>query len=294
MFKKLAQTSILDETTELLKQTADKCIGHNKDHDEYMKEIFAYYDKTSVISRPALMECFAILDQVQNLIQNANTELKNRLGSIGVAEITVYVRNLKAHQRHSLSRFTYNDQAMIWLWRDSAMAQNVLDFWNAYQKQKSIFLAHTSHVAKKPASFVTNTDPIVPAGVYLSQAMGKKYKTIGFTGYDTDGVQGDFTAPTANDSLDNVLHKLSGFDFAWIDTSKEKFNRLWWIQNENGGEGSYPDGVNLNPSTHYDAMVFVDRSEASKTIEPEESKDNRPLRPLQTPHTSYKEPKTQN
>ena len=287
-FSELNHQWVIDKTSgtkngpqikSLLDQTKGVCVGHGKSRNQYMDEIFAYYYKDAQMSPINFELCNQKLGAILNLLQNdaSNTTKVSRLE---YAQMRIYARNLLAMQWYWLNRFSLGDTLVrAWKPRDSAMADNVLDFWQTLEKPKSIFMAHTSHVAKFHAPFI-QTDPnlpaaqtehIFPAGTYLHERLGSNYKVIGFTGYDIDGPQGDFAVPTSKKSLDLFIQKFIQLPVVWIDLSKgsKRFDQFRWLQHENGGKDAFKDGVWMNPTDHYDALIYIERSEVSTEVEPE-------------------------
>ncbi|MEZ4845415.1 MAG: erythromycin esterase family protein [Bdellovibrionota bacterium] len=265
----------------LLNQTTDVCIGHGKTQPEYMEEIYAYYYKEDQISPIRFEKCNQKLQNILKLLET-NDRISGKVTDLEYAEMRVYVRNLLAMQWYWLNRFSLGDSLVnSWKPRDSAMAENVMDFWKTLNRPKSIFLAHTSHVSKFHAPFIQTspdlsaeqTQPIYPAGTYIQAKLGSLYKVIGFTGFDIDGPQGDFAVPTSKDSLDLFIHKHTQHQVAWIDLEKgsKKFDRHWWLQHENGGKSAFKDGVWMNPTDHYDALIYIERSEVAQKVSAEPS-----------------------
>jgi hypothetical protein len=153
-------------------------------------------------------------------------------------------------------------------------------------------------VAKSHAAFIQTsedlsaekTPPIYPAGTYINAKLGSLYKVIGFTGYDNDGPQGDFLVPTSDKSLDLFIKKYVQVPVAWIDLKKgsRKFDRHWWLQHENGGKGAFKNGVWMNPVDHYDALIYVERSEVSAEVASEPSGFEQLQKPATIPSVRFK------
>lgn len=261
----------------LLNQTTNVCVGHGKPRAEYMDEIYSYYYKNSMMSPINFERCNQILGSVLKFLSESKTGLDKKTTAYERAELRTYVRNLLAMQWYWLNRFSLGDSLVrAWKPRDSAMAENVLDFWNTLGKPKSIFLAHTSHVAKYHAPFIQEKDltpeksqHIYPAGTYLREKLGSLYKTVGFTGFDTDGIQGNFLPATSPQSLDLFIKENFGWPIAWITLKPgmKTFDQHWCLQHENGGQGAFKDGVWMNPVQHYDALIYVEKSVPTIVVE---------------------------
>ncbi|MCC7460140.1 MAG: erythromycin esterase family protein [Proteobacteria bacterium] len=295
---KTSDTEHADQIKMLLDQTKNVCIGHGKSKEQYMEEIYAYYYKQDQISPINFEICNKRLNQVLKLLES-NNRIAGVLTDLEYAEMRVYIRNLLASQWYWLNRFSLGDSlAGAWKPRARAMAENVIDFWNALGKPKSIFLAHTSHVAKFHAPFIQThenipaekTQPIYPAGTYINAKLGSLYKVIGFTGYDNDGPQGDFLVPTSDKSLDLFIKNYVQVSVAWIDLKKgsRKFDRHWWLQHENGGKGAFKDGVWMNPVDHYDALIYVERSEVAAEVNSEPTVFEQLQKPIAPPSINAK------
>jgi hypothetical protein len=153
---KTSGTKYAEQIKTLLDQTANVCIGHGKSREKYMEEIYAYYYKQDQISPINFEICNKQLKEVLRLLES-NDRIAQATTDLEYAEMRVYIRNLLASQWYWLNRFSLGDSlAGAWKPRDSAMAENVIDFWNALGKPKSIFLAHTFACGKISCSFYSN------------------------------------------------------------------------------------------------------------------------------------------
>jgi erythromycin esterase-like protein len=266
--KQIQGSSILSRVEALSKRTSSVCIGHGLNAKEY-DELMDDYRNGTLVDKLKLNQCLEILDKIADSVLHAQSEITKLRGSKTFLQLKIYVRNLKAQQWQIYNRITYrSDQARTWDYRDQAMADNVLDQWAIGGYQKTIFIAHTSHVAKSSSQFVPDSGELTPAGVHLYKQLGSRYKVIGFTGYNTDTAGKEYLKPTSKESLDLTLHNLR-YQIGWMNMTKgsKKYDREWWLQAENDTEDAFPNGVWMNPVENYDALIFIDRSPASELID---------------------------
>jgi len=77
------------------------------------------------------------------------------------------------------------------------------------------------------------------------------------TAYEATGTQGDWSLPTARNSLDKKLHDSGhGFSFFPSNAAFLSENSKWWMQNGNF-PGPYESGVELTLRDHFDAFIFL-------------------------------------
>jgi erythromycin esterase-like protein len=140
---------------------------------------------------------------------------------------------------------------------------------------RAVVAAHTSHVSHNRSRGDWWGFGDIKSGIYFFSALtGKKVFNIAFTAYEASGTQGEWSLPTAANSVDKKLHD-SGHAFSFF-TSTAAFlsaHPKWWIQNQNY-PGPYESGVELVLPDHFDAFIFLDRSHLDKAL---------PARPMWQP-----------
>ena len=167
--------------------------------------------------------------------------------------------------------FAIKGQAYSWNWRDIAQSQNEYSIWLQEGKLKTILVAHTSHTSlmETDSDWWKLGEGAIRSGVsYLKNFLPGMIFTIGLTGYDVTGTQGDFLKPTSPESLDLTLHQ-KGMKYAFIDSfgTFATSRKRWWIENENQAD-TYPDGVYMIPKDNFDVLFFMDQSYVGKKVEP--------------------------
>ncbi len=167
--------------------------------------------------------------------------------------------------------FAFQSFGKQWNSRDLAQAKNQYSIWEQEGEPRTVLVAHTSHATKmlSGSDWWKTGEGVFKSGVFfLRQWLGNSVRTIGLTGYDVTGKQGNYTKPTSPKSLDLFLHR-RGYSVAYVD-SYSKFitsQPRWWVHNEND-KSHYTDGVYLIPRDNFDAFVFIDRSYKGNPILP--------------------------
>ncbi len=171
--------------------------------------------------------------------------------------------------------YNWSNDILSWNERDLAQGRNLMLAMEKHNATRSILSAHTSHVShnRSPADWWGFGD--VKSGIFFFIAMTrKKVFNIAFTAYEASGTQGDWSLPTASNSLDKKLHDSSHtFSFFASNSAFLSENPKWWIQNQNY-PGPYESGVELTLRDHFDAFIFLDRSHLDQAL---------PERPLWQP-----------
>lgn len=167
--------------------------------------------------------------------------------------------------------FAYQDFGKRWNSRDLAQAKNQYSIWEQEGELRAVLIAHTTHTSKMMSGsdwWKTGFGEFKSGVFFLKQWLGNSVRTIGLTGYDVTGTQGEWAKPTSPESLDRVLHDL-GYTVAFVDPYSKFIARQkrWWIQNEND-ESHYTDGVYMVPKDNFDAFFFVDKTHQGKAILP--------------------------
>ena len=102
----------------------------------------------------------------------------------------------------------------------------------------------------------------------------KKVFNIALTAHEASGAQGEWSLPTAGNSLDKKLTDAGHvFSFFASNAAFLSEHKKWWMQNQNY-PGTYESGVELVPPDHFDAFFFFKRSHLDKAL---------PARPMWQP-----------
>ena len=136
-----------------------------------------------------------------------------------------------------------------------------------HKASRAILSAHTSHVShnRSRADWWGYGD--LKSGVYFFAAMsGKKVLNIALTAYSASGTQGEWSLPTARNSIDKKLHDAGhAFSFFTADAAFLSDHPTWWMQNGNF-PGPYESGVEIVPRDHFDVYFFLDESHLDKAL----------------------------
>jgi len=161
----------------------------------------------------------------------------------------------------------WSHDVLGWNERDRAQGRNLLLLMAKHRAARAILAAHTSHVShnRSPADWWGYGD--LKSGVHFFTALsGKKVFTIALTAYSASGTQGEWSYPTARNSMDKTLHD-AGHVFSFF-TSRAGFfdaHPKWWMQNGNY-PGRYESGVEIVPRDHFDAYFFLDDSHLDRAL----------------------------
>jgi hypothetical protein len=162
-----------------------------------------------------------------------------------------------------------------WNSRDAAQGQNAqLIRRQLGLDKKVIWIAHTSHTSHNKSFAEWWGVGDVRSGVYFfEQATGVKVFNTALTGYEFEEGKDVLVKPTAENSMDYVLHS-RGVQYEYI-SSKSRFFRqfpYWWMQNENDAIG-FPNGVLIRPEDHFDGYFYMDVSKAAVDAFPVKPKE---------------------
>lgn len=159
------------------------------------------------------------------------------------------------------------DDILSWNERDRAQGRNLMLAMEKQNATRAILSAHTSHVShsRSPANWWGYGD--LKSGVYFFAGMTRKQVfNIALTAYGASGTQGEWSLPTARNSLDKKLHD-AGHTFSFFASNAAFLtaHARWWMQNQNF-PGPYESGVEMVPRDHFDAFIFLDRSHLDKAL----------------------------
>jgi hypothetical protein len=220
-------------------------------------------------------KCRSILTTVLNTARQSGMEKRRQKapGSDEAFELAISASTILGW----LGFYNYNwsNDVLSWNERDLAQGRNLMLVMEKHNATRSILSAHTSHVShnRSPADWWGYGD--IKSGIFFFTAMTrKKVFNIAFTGYQASGTQGEWSLPTASNSLDKKLHD-AGHTFSFLVSSAAFLSEKpkWWIQNQNY-PGPYESGVELTLEDHFDALIFFDRSHLDQAL---------PARPMWQP-----------
>ena len=161
----------------------------------------------------------------------------------------------------------WSDDVLGWNERDRAQGRNLMLVMAKHKASRAILSAHTSHVShnRSRADWWGYGD--LKSGVYFFTALsGKKVLNIALTAYSASGTQGEWSLPTARNSIDKKLHDAGhAFSFFTADAAFLSDHPTWWMQNGNF-PGPYESGVEIVPRDHFDVYFFLDRSHLDKAL----------------------------
>jgi len=161
----------------------------------------------------------------------------------------------------------WSNDILSWNERDRAQGRNLLLLMAKHGATRAILSAHSSHVShnRSPADWWGYGD--LKSGVYFfTQMTRKKVFNIALTAYEASGAQGEWSLPTAGNSLDKKLTDAGHlFSFFASNAAFLSEHKKWWMQNQNY-PGPYESGVELVPPDHFDAFFFFKRSHLDKAL----------------------------
>lgn len=159
------------------------------------------------------------------------------------------------------------DDILSWNERDRAQGRNLMLLMEKHQATRAMVSAHTTHVShnRSPADWWGYGD--LKSGVYFFTEMTrKKVFNIALTAYEATGTQGEWSLPTAKNSMDKKLHD-AGHRLSYFASNAAFLaeHPKWWMQNGNF-PGRFESGVEFVPRDHFDAFFFFSRSRLDKAL----------------------------
>ncbi|MBM3343953.1 MAG: erythromycin esterase family protein [Betaproteobacteria bacterium] len=160
-----------------------------------------------------------------------------------------------------------SNDILSWNERDRAQGRNLALLMAQHNAPRAIVSAHTSHTShnRTPADWWSYGD--LKSGVYFYQQLTqKKVFNIALTAYEASGAQGEWSLPTAANSMDKKLHDAKhAFAFFHANAAFLAEHKKWWMQNQNF-PGPFESGVEIVPRDHFDAFFFFSRSHLDKAL----------------------------
>ncbi len=163
--------------------------------------------------------------------------------------------------------YNWSDDILSWNERDRAQGRNLMLIMAQHNATRAIVAAHTSHVSHNRSAADWWGYGDLKSGVYFyTQLTQKKVFNIALTAYEASGAQGEWSLPTAGNSLDKKLND-AGHAFAYFASNAAFLSehKKWWMQNQNF-PGPYESGVEIVPRDHFDAFFFFKRSLLDKAL----------------------------
>ncbi|MGZ8263315.1 MAG: erythromycin esterase family protein [Burkholderiales bacterium] len=220
-------------------------------------------------------KCRTLLTDILNAARESGMQKKKKkdLGADEAFELAISASTMLGWL--GFYHYNWSDDILSWNARDLAQGRNLMLLMEKHEAARSIVSAHTSHVSHNRSRADWWGFGDIKSGVYFfTRLTGKKVFNVAFTAYESSGTQGEWSLPTAGNSLDKKLHD-SGHAFAFFPSTAAFLSEhsRWWIQNQNY-PGPYESGVELVPGDHFDAYIFFDRSHLDKVL---------PARPMWEP-----------
>ena len=171
--------------------------------------------------------------------------------------------------------YELSNDVLSWNARDQAQGRNLMLVMAQHNARRAIVTAHTSHTSHNRSRADWWGFGDIKSGVYFFGALTrKKVFSLALTAYAASGTQGQWSLPTASNSLDKTLHD-AGHQLAYFPSNAAFLSKhaRWWMQNQNS-PGPFESGVEIIPADHYDAFFFFDQSFVDKPL---------PARPMWRP-----------
>ena len=212
-------------------------------------------------------KCRAHLTTLLNTARQSGMEKKQKKvpGSDEAFELAISASTILGW----LGFYNYNlsDDILSWNARDRAQGRNLMLVMAKHSATRAILSAHTSHVShnRSRADWWGYGD--LKSGVFFfTELTRKKVFNIALTAYSAGGTQGDWSLPSASNSLDKKLHD-AGHTFSFFASNAAFLSEhsKWWMQNGNF-PGPYESGVEITPGDHFDAFIFFDQSPLDKAL----------------------------
>jgi erythromycin esterase-like protein len=212
-------------------------------------------------------QCHADLTTLLNTTSQAGIEKKQKKApdADDAFELAISASTLRGWL--GFYHYNWSDDILSWNERDRAQGTNLMLVMAKHGAARAILSAHTSHVShnRSPADWWGFGD--IKSGVYFfNELTRKRVFNMALTAYEAGGTQGDWSLPTARNSMDKKLHD-AGHAFSYF-TSNAAFlseHPKWWMQNQNF-PGPYDSGVEIVPRDHFDAFFFLSRSPLDKAL----------------------------
>ena len=255
---------------DLLKSIAISCPAYRASSWDEIQGVFAALARDGrFLPEAGYEKCRAALTALLETAQRAGTQ---KLPSKGPDSDEAFELAISASTLLGWLGF-YNHQwshdVLGWNERDRAQGRNLMLVMAKHGASRAILSAHTSHVShsRSRADWWGYGD--LKSGVFFFTGMSKKKVfNIALTAYSASGTQGEWSLPTARNSIDKKLHD-AGHVFACFtaDSAFLREHATWWMQNGNF-TGPYESGVEIVPRDHFDAYFFLDQSHLDKALPP--------------------------
>lgn len=260
-----------------LKAMENSCPAYRASSWSEVEPIFAELaNQRKFLPEASYAQCRAALTAVLDAAKQAASEKKpaeDSGGSDDAFELAISASTLLGWL--GFYNYLWSDDILSWNERDRAQGRNLQLIMDKHNATRAILAAHSSHVShsRSPTNWWGYGD-LKSAVHFFTEMTGKKVFNMALTAYDASGTQGEWSHPSADNSLDKKLRD-AGHTFSFFTSSAEFLTEhpKWWMQNQNY-PGAYESGVEIKPKDHFDGYFFFDRSHLDKAL---------PQRPMWTP-----------
>ena len=253
---------------DLLKSVAASCPAHRASSWDEIQGVFAALARDGkFLPEAEYGKCRAALTALLETAQRAGVQkrLSKDADSNDAFELAISASTLLGWL--GFYHYQWSHDSLGWNERDRAQGRNLMLLMAKHNASRAILSAHTSHVShnRSRADWWGYGD--LKSGVYFFADMSrKKVFNIALTAYSASGTQGEWSLPTARNSIDKKLHDAGHvFSFFTADAAFLNEHRTWWMQNGNF-TGPYESGVEIVPRDHFDAYFFLDQSHLDKAL----------------------------
>lgn len=252
----------------LLKSIASSCPASQSSSWAEIESIYAQLQQDGkFLPGSGYEKCYADLTTLLNTAAQVGAQMKQKKApdADDAFELAISASTLRGWL--GFYHYNWSDDILSWNERDRAQGTNLMLVMAKHGAARAILSAHTSHVShnRSPADWWGFGD--IKSGVYFfSDLTQKKVFNMALTAYEAGGAQGDWSLPTARNSMDRKLHD-AGHAFSYFASTAAFLaeHPKWWMQNQNF-PGPYESGVEIVPRDHFDAFFFLNRSPLDKAL----------------------------
>ena len=253
---------------DLLKNIAGSCPAHRASSWDEIQGVFAALARDGkFLPETGYEKCRATLTTLLERAQHIGAQklLSKDPDSADAFELAISASTLLGWL--GFYNYQWSHDSLGWNERDRAQGRNLMLVMAKHNVRRAILSAHTSHVSHNRSRSDWWGYGDLKSGVHFFAEMSKKKVfNIALTAYSASGTQGEWSLPTARNSMDKKLHdaghKLSFFT---ADAAFLREHPTWWMQNGNF-TGPYESGVEIVPRDHFDAYFFLDQSHLDKAL----------------------------
>lgn len=253
---------------QLLKSVGAICPAHQASKWSEIEIIFGELQRDGKFLPEAdYQKCRGLLTALLDTARQSGVEKQNKKdsGADDAFELAISASTLLGWL--GFYHYNWSDDILSWNERDQGQGRNLMLAMAKHGAARAIVSAHTSHVShnRSPADWWGYGD--LKSGVYFFTRMTqKKVFNIALTAYEASGTQGEWSLPTAANSMDKKLHD-AGHVFSFFASTAAFLSqhKKWWMQNQNY-PGPYQSGVEIIPVDHFDAFIYFKQSHLDKAL----------------------------